>query len=199
MWIYRKVRKNWCKIDIPIWNVINYATFFINDINCGSGMRSRGKIRIINHDNGKVVIGKNARLNSGRWTNPVGNGNKIWIQIGKNANLHIGDNVGISNVEITCFEKIEIGNQVMIGSGTQIYDTDFHSIDIEHRWDVSQAKSAPIIIEDNVFIGAGVIILKGVTIGRGSIIGAGSVVTKSIPSDQIWAGNPARYVREVGR
>ena len=56
---------------------------------------------------------------------------------------------------------------------------------------------SPVIIEDNVFIGARSIILKGVTIGRNSIVGAGSVVTKSIPSNQIWGGNPAKFIRNI--
>ena len=55
----------------------------------------------------------------------------------------------------------------------------------------------PVHIKENVFIGAHSIILKGVVIGENSIIGAGSVVTKSIPSNQIWAGNPAKYIRNV--
>lgn len=196
MWLYRKIKKNQHKLGIPIWNMINYSTFFLNDVSCGSGLVSRGKIEISNED-GNIKIGRNAHFNSGRWANPVGNGNKIWIQVGKNANLNIGDNVGISNIEISCFDKIEIGDGVMIGSGTQIYDTDFHSLDIAHRWDICYANTAPIIIRDNVFIGAGVIILKGVTIGEGSIVGAGSVVTRDIFANQIWGGNPARYIREV--
>lgn len=197
MRIHRKIKKNWGKIDTPIWNMINHITFLLNDVTCGTGLLSRGKIEISN-DDGIIKIGKNVRLNSGRWTNPVGNGDKIWIRVGKNANLNIGDNVGISNLVITCFEKIEIGNSVMIGSGTQIYDTDFHSLDVEHRWDLSYANTAPVIIEDNVFIGANVIILKGVTIGKGSVIGAGSVVTKDILPNQIWGGNPARFIKENG-
>ena len=52
-------------------------------------------------------------------------------------------------------------------------------------------------IENNVFIGANSMILKGVKIGDRSIIGAGSVVTKNVPSDQIWAGNPAKFIREI--
>jgi acetyltransferase-like isoleucine patch superfamily enzyme len=56
-------------------------------------------------------------------------------------------------------------------------------------------EAAPISIEDDVWIGANVIILKGITVGRGSVIGAGSVVTRSIPPGQIWVGNPARFVR----
>lgn len=54
-----------------------------------------------------------------------------------------------------------------------------------------------MVIEDNVFIGARCIILKGVTIGENSIVGAGSVVTKSIPANEIWAGNPAKFIRKI--
>jgi acetyltransferase-like isoleucine patch superfamily enzyme len=54
-----------------------------------------------------------------------------------------------------------------------------------------------VIIEDNVFIGAHSTILKGVTIGVNSVIGACSVVTKDIPANQIWAGNPARFIRAL--
>lgn len=57
--------------------------------------------------------------------------------------------------------------------------------------------NAPVVIEDNVFIGARSIILKGVTIGENSIVGAGSVVTRSIPSNQIWGGNPAKFIRNL--
>ena len=55
----------------------------------------------------------------------------------------------------------------------------------------------PVEIKDGVFVGAHSIILKGVTIGEGSIIGAGSVVTKSIPAGEVWAGNPAKFIRKI--
>ena len=53
-----------------------------------------------------------------------------------------------------------------------------------------------VIIQENVFVGAGTIITKPVVIGRNSIIGAGSVVTKSIPENEVWAGNPARFIKK---
>ncbi|MNL65825.1 2,3,4,5-tetrahydropyridine-2,6-dicarboxylate N-acetyltransferase [compost metagenome] len=58
-------------------------------------------------------------------------------------------------------------------------------------------KKEPIIIEQDVFIGANSIILKGVTIGARSIIGAGSIVTKNVPADEIWGGNPAKFIRKT--
>jgi len=61
----------------------------------------------------------------------------------------------------------------------------------------AKASPAPVVIEDEVFIGTSCLILKGVTIGRRSVIGAGSVVSKCIPAGVIAAGNPAKVVREL--
>lgn len=88
-----------------------------------------------------------------------------------------------------------------LGGGVKIYDTDFHSLDPEIRKDrnkdIKSKKCLPVVLEDNCFVGAGSIVLKGVTIGENAIVGAGSVVTKSIPANEIWAGNPATFVRKV--
>jgi acetyltransferase-like isoleucine patch superfamily enzyme len=53
------------------------------------------------------------------------------------------------------------------------------------------------VIEENVWIGAGVTVLPGCAIGKNSVVGAGSVVTKSIPANEVWAGIPARKIREI--
>jgi acetyltransferase-like isoleucine patch superfamily enzyme len=86
----------------------------------------------------------------------------------------------------------------MIGGGVTIVDSDFHSLNPLH-WhtnaDEKNMISSPVHIKDNVFIGMDSIILKGVTIGSNVIIAAGSVVFKDIPDNQIWGGNPARFIR----
>jgi acetyltransferase-like isoleucine patch superfamily enzyme len=84
-----------------------------------------------------------------------------------------------------------------VGGGTKIYDTDFHWLEFEKRISEPGGKTAPVIIKDGAFIGAHCIILKGVSIGEKSIVGAGSVVTKSIPDGEIWAGNPAKFIKRV--
>lgn len=112
--------------------------------------------------------------------------------------LIIGDDSGLSNIHITVRESVIIGKNVYIGSGCKVYDNDFHSINFEERINGDKTvKVAPIIIKDGAFIGAHSIILKGVTIGEKSVIGAGSVVTKSIPDSEIWAGNPARFIKKL--
>lgn len=196
MWLWCKVKKNMSQIQIPVWGIINRIGFILNGVSCGKGLRSRGKIYIYNGDLGRVHIGKNVCLNSADWANPIGSGNHIWIQmVGRESSLSIGDETGISNTAITCAKRVEIGKHCLIGSGCKIYDTDFHVLPIQGK--EKRIKSAPIIIGDRVFIGAGSIILKGVRIGENSMVGTGSVVVKDIPANEVWAGNPARFLYKL--
>jgi maltose O-acetyltransferase len=77
-----------------------------------------------------------------------------------------------------------------------MFDSDFHALSPELRREGLPA-TAPVHIEENVFIGSGVRILKGVTIGSGSVIGSGAVVTRSVPERSVAAGNPARVIRTL--
>ena len=88
-------------------------------------------------------------------------------------------------------------DNVAIGAGCLITDSDHHSLVYNLRINGDIGKSAPIILKEGAFIGAGCIILKGVTIGKHSVLGAGSVITKSIPDGELWAGNPAKFVKKV--
>lgn len=113
------------------------------------------------------------------------------------AQIIIGDNVGISGSTISASKSIIIGNNVLIGSGCVICDSDAHPIHPKDRNDNKKTKSIPIKIEDDVFIGARCLILKGVTIGKGAVIGAGSVVTHDVIPMSIYAGNPARFIKKL--
>jgi acetyltransferase-like isoleucine patch superfamily enzyme len=117
-----------------------------------------------------------------------------------------------SGSRIWCRQSIEIGSHVLISHLVDIHDTNSHSLDWKVRnkesWELlengrgipsSDVINAPIIIEDNVWIGFKSTILKGVTIGRGAVIAACSVVTKDVPAYALVAGNPARFVRELPR
>lgn len=148
---------------------------------------------------GEISIGDGFKANSGLSFTPIGGDTKLKIIVTKNAVLDIGSNVGMSNSTIYCTNKISIGNYVLIGNSCKIWDTNFHSIDPEERCFNGDREilSAPVIIEDKAFVGGGVTILKGVTIGENSIIAAGSVVTKSVPPNQIWGGNPAQFIRNL--
>lgn len=80
-----------------------------------------------------------------------------------------------------------------------IYDSDMHSVDFESRSAETDTnvKSAPVTIDDGAWICGRCIILKGVHIGKRSVIAAGSVVTKSIPNDELWGGNPCKFIRRI--
>ena len=100
----------------------------------------------------------------------------------------IYNRVGIDTVAPN---MIFIGNNVAITAGTQILT---HYLDPNERG--NKFRTGEVHIEDDVFIGLNVIICNAVTIGKGAIIGAGSVVTKDIPPYQVWAGNPAHYIKD---
>jgi len=145
-----------------------------------------------------LKIGTNLILCSDPKKNSIGVFQKVTIKaVIPKAEIIIGDNVGMSGVSISCFSKISIGNNVLIGSGALITDNDAHAIHPSFRSDPNKIQFAPILIGDNVFIGARSIILKGISIGEGALIGAGSVVTKNVESYSIVAGNPAKVIGDV--
>ena len=177
------------------YRVANRIMFYYQNIAFEQFPRIRGKIFILNK--GSFIVGNKVVFNSSIESNYVGLYKSCTIFVSKNAVLEIGHNTGLSGVSIFCSTKIKIGNYVNIGGNVSVWDTDFHPLNPEARrvHHVDKIVSNPVIIEDDVFIGANTIILKGVIIGRGAIIGAGSVVTKNIPENEIWAGNPARFIK----
>ena len=97
-------------------------------------------------------------------------------------------------VRIDSASKVVIGSNTMLAAGVYVTDADWHGIYDRPK---PIGKTAPVILEDNVWIGDGAVIGKGVTVGANTIVGAGAVVTKSLPSNVIAAGNPASVVREL--
>ncbi|QVY67500.1 acyltransferase [Polaribacter sp. Q13] len=146
-------------------------------------------------------IGDNFKMNNGLLGNPIGRPQKCVLFVDRNASIVIGNHVGISSTALVAHKSITIGNYVKIGGGVCIYDTDFHSLEASIRqnaaMDTKNTANVAVEIKDHVFIGAHTTILKGVIIGKNSIVGACSVVTKSIPANEIWAGNPAKFIKKV--
>ena len=183
------------------WTPINKLSFRMNGIQYGDYLRVKGKVYFFQHsDKSSVVIGKNVYINSSSKANPIGCGDRVYIQMIDEGRLVIGNNCGLSNCAFTCASEIVLEDNVLLGAGCRLYDTDFHALDYSERikgnYKGAPIKIAPIRISEGVFVGAGTIILKGVHIGAHSIIGAGSVVTKDIPAGEIWAGNPAEFIRK---
>ena len=128
-------------------------------------------------------------------------GEGCWIEPPLRANwgshTHLGNHV-YANFNLTLVDDthVYIGDHVMIGPNVTITAAG-HPIEPSLRWDAAQY-NFPVRIEENVWIGAGAIILPGVTIGKNSVIGAGSVVTKDIPPNVVAVGVPCRVLREIG-
>ena len=147
---------------------------------------------------GKIKFGTNVNL--GVSPSPYLYSGYIYIDARKeDSYIEIGDNCWINNSAtiISDGKKIIIGKNCLIGANFEITDSNFHDLDPNHRFGGKNILKADVIIEENVFIGNNVTILKGVTIGKNSVIGNSSVVTKSVPSNVIAVGNPARVVKQI--
>lgn len=136
---------------------------------------------IIIGDYATVIAAPDNKIRLSVWPESDGLGR---IQIGRYSLICPGVRIGSAN-------SVTIGDNCMIASNVYISDSDWH--DIYNR--VSMGTTAPVNIEENVWIGDSAIICKGVTIGENSIIGAGAVVSRDIPGNSIAAGNPAKVVK----
>lgn len=128
-------------------------------------------------------------------------GDNCYIELPLHANwggahLHLGNNV-YANFNLTLVDDghIYVGDKVMFGPNVTIATAN-HPIDPSLRERALQY-NRDVHIGNNVWVGAGVIIVPGVTIGDNSVIGAGSIVTKDIPENVVAVGNPCRVLREI--
>lgn len=177
----------------------------------GKKMMIYNKLYINKSSTSKIVIGDNFTLVSGNGYNAIASNTRGVFKVEKDAQLKIGNDCGMSAPSFLIKRSLTIGNHVLLGGSVLIMDSDRHSLDWNYRGsrggydeqgrlvDALHAKTAPIVIEDDVLIGARSIILKGVTIGARSVIGAGSVVSQSIPPDCIAAGNPCKIIKYINK
>ncbi|MBN2776419.1 MAG: HAD hydrolase-like protein [Bacteroidales bacterium] len=178
--------------DKEIQRFIHHARKLSNSYNSTPSNNSKKRNEILSELFGE--IGNNVNIDT-----------PFYCDYGRH--IFIGSNV-IININCTFVDcnKIEIGNNVLIASNVQIY-TSTHSTKVNERlvenWNPNsglpyfRTYALLVKIDDNVWIGGGVIILPGVTIGENSVIGAGSVVTKSIPTNCVAVGNPCRVIRKI--
>lgn len=149
-------------------------------------VRLTGRIRL--RCDGDVEFGQGVIL--------VGDVTPIEFVSHRDACISIGDHTFINyGSSILAHKQVKIGRHCLLGHYTLILDNSEHGVE---RREVRPA-SAPVIIEDHVWIGSCAIILPGVFIGHHSVVGAGSVVTKDIPANCLAVGNPARVVRQFER
>jgi acetyltransferase-like isoleucine patch superfamily enzyme len=147
-------------------------------VKIGINPKFYGFIKVFKTRKSKIVIGNNFESRNLVNSNPLGvNHPAILCTWKPDAELLIGNDVGMSGGSIVATTSIKIGNGTLIGANCLIIDSDFHPIaSINRRYDKSNVRTKPVIIGNNVFIGTGSIILKGSVIPDDSIIPAGSVV-----------------------
>lgn len=198
-WLLTAKDHGWLGCLTSICSALAIVNLRLRGAEVGHNLSVVGGIRFHLHRTARVLIGNHCRINSGFYTNPVGGFRRMNIWVGPRAILRIGNRVGMSNSTLVCCHSVTIEDEVRIGGDSKIYDTDFHSLNPELRLRSPDpdVRTGPIVIKQRAFIGAHVIILKGVTIGEEAVIGAGSVVTRDVPSGEVWAGNPARYVKRT--
>lgn len=128
----------------------------------------------------------------GKWVGVLG-----LFRVGNKRNIYIGNDCGInSGVYILGHTQVLIGNNVVLSVDSKIIDG---GLDLTNFLTIKKPThiASPVVIEDDVWIGAGAIILPGVTVGKKSVVAAGSVVTRNVPPGVVVAGNPARIIREL--
>jgi acetyltransferase-like isoleucine patch superfamily enzyme len=195
LWAWR-VASQWEKLQEKKDNFRNYLLAQFWGVKIGSKCRFWGKTYFSRAPNSQIVIGEACRFRSAAWSNKVGLTRPCMIStLYPGAKIIIGSGVGMSGTVVAAAESIIIGNDVMCGGNVTITDTDWHSIEPDRRNEPGPA--APVVIEDNVWLGLNTIVIKGVTIGRDCVIGAGSVVTQSIPPRVIAAGQPAKVITNI--
>lgn len=161
-----------------------------------------GKVNIIEKNGGKIIIDKSATLNSNPDGYHVGMPFDTTLLADKsNAIIKIGSNTRIHGTYIHAWDKIIIGDGVLIAAGTTIVDSNGHSSNPKYACFRRHFSDQPkeIVIDDFVWIGMNCIILKGVRIGKCSIISAGSVLKEDVPPYSIVAGNPAQVIQKIDK
>jgi acetyltransferase-like isoleucine patch superfamily enzyme len=173
--------------------------FLAHGLRWGQRWRIFGMPVLQLHRGSMLELGDGLELRSWPSSNPLmPNHRVVFATRSAEAVIRLGDDCGLTGATLVATQRIEIGNRVLVGANATIVDTDFHPLDAQlRRANINTGATAPVYIEDDVFIGMSAIILKGVRLGAGCVVGAGSVVTRDVAPSTVVAGNPAQVVPGV--
>lgn len=173
-----------------VWNngrdVLNARWWLRGADHVGPRVRLRGRPAVANR--GRMIVGDRVQLISTIATLELVSEQGGTLEIGERSLVNFG-------CSLVATQSVRIGRDCHIGPYTMMLDNDYHRIEPERR--LERPPSQPITIEDNVWVGARVIVMSGVRIGRDSAVGAGSVVTHDVPARTLVAGVPARKIRDL--
>jgi len=161
-------------------------------VSYGKGLRGNPCI-IINK--GKIELGAHVFLNSCPSGEPFRTGLMTYFP---SSRIKIGDNCSLNGTLIYSRKEVIIGDNCLFGPGVIVLDNDSHNTSIDplvRR--TGKIQESPVVIGNNVWIGMRSIVMKGVNLGENSIIAAGSIVTNDVPSNQLFGGNPAKFIKAL--
>jgi acetyltransferase-like isoleucine patch superfamily enzyme len=168
------------------WAVIRARWYLRKADSIGPKVRLWGRPVILNE--GQMIIHDRVRLVSTVAT--------LELAATRGGKLEIGEGTFINyGCSIAAKKHVSIGPNCSIGTHVIIMDNNFHRIEPELRNETPESRV--VILEEDVWLGARVIVLPGVTIGVGSVVGAGSIVVKDIPPRSLAVGNPAKVIRSL--
>jgi acetyltransferase-like isoleucine patch superfamily enzyme len=150
----------------------------------GRNLRIDG--RLILRGPGAVILGDNVRI--GMTVTP-------WTYA-TDAVITIGDDSFVNGTSFACVREVRIGCRAILGRSS-IMDTDFHSVRVDRHDPSAPIRVAPVVLEDNVWVGAQAGILPGTRIGANSVVGFGAVCAGVFPGNVVIAGNPAKVVKRL--
>lgn len=193
------------RIYLRLISIVSFAfgipAMWLCGVESGKQLALAGLPIISKFEKSQIIIGDRVVLCSISVSTALGVNHPVILRTLTNrAKIEIGNDVGISGGSICAGKHVKIGDRSMLGANVTIADTDFHDFSQKNRRYSGTPQDnlfAPVIIEENVFIGTNVIVLKGVKIGKNSVIGAGSIVTHDIPANVIAAGNPCKIVKSL--
>lgn len=148
----------------------------------GQMARVEGCVQV--HNGGEMHLGARIRIRATHLPVELGTLPGGCLRIGARTFINSG-------VSICAQQSVTIGENCAIGNYSLIMDSDFHSPEDHTR----SPEARPVVLENDVWLGARVTVLKGVTIGRGAVVAAGAVVTKDVPARALVGGVPARLIR----
>jgi len=190
------LRRLWLRVLSPVikWRLIRTRKATI-----GSNVRFFGLPSIVLVKDVKLSLGNNVIINSDNRTYHLNMHSPCKLFLDRpGGEISIGDNSRIHGTCIHAYQRVTIGANCLIAANSQIMDGNGHDLafdDVSSRIH-THGEVRPVSIEDNVWIGANVVVLPGVTIGEGSVITANSVVHKDVPRMCIAGGNPAVVIKQ---
>lgn len=192
--LFSRLKQTW-------WNLTVIPSLRASGVEIAENVRMQGKPIVSLARNSRVQIGARCVLCSDSQFNALGINHPIVIRtLRQGAEIVVGEDTGMSGGSICAASSIRIGAGCLIGANVTLADTDFHAINpVNRRYNNNpdEIAVAPIVVEDNVFIGANAFILKGVTIGKDSVVGAGAIVTRNVPPGSIVVSSAATVRRSV--